>query len=150
MSTRVYLAAPFFNPEQLELVVKLEQLVLAMPDLTLYSPRQDGVLTTMNQEQRDKAAINIFKKNCSEIAKSDVILAVIDGRDQGVTWEMGYGFGFGIPIITYTDQDFGLNVMLKGCARAHVKGIEEAFKILKIIDDNGFVVSGNNLHQVVT
>ncbi len=148
---RVYLAAPFFTPEQLDLVVKLEQLVQAIPELTLYSPRADGVLTTMSQEERDKAARDIFKKNCQEIEKANLIFAVIDGRDTGVIFEMGYAFGKGIPVVTYTDQDFGLNVMLKGCANAHVKGVGEAFKLLKLMAAHlDYRDRGRDLHKVVT
>ncbi len=148
---RVYLAAPFFTPEQLDLVVRLEGVVQAIPELTLYSPRSDGVLTKMSQEERDRAAIAIFKKNCQEIERANLVFAVIDGRDIGVTWEMGYAYGKGILVVTYTDQDFGLNVMLKSCATAHVKGLGEAFKLLKLMASHlDYRDRGRDLHKVVT
>jgi len=150
MAMRLYLAAPFFTPSQLDLVVRLEGIVNAIPDLVLYSPRVDGVLTKMTQEERDAAALSIFEKNCEEIARADVIFAVIDDRDLGVIWEMGYGFGKGVPIVTYTDKDFGLNVMLKGCAQAHVKGVGEAFKLLKLMAAKEDYRGSSGLHRVAT
>ena len=150
MAMRLYLAAPFFTPSQLDLVVRLEGIVNAIPDLVLYSPRVDGVLTKMTQEERDAAALSIFEKNCEEIARADVVLAVIDDRDTGVIWEMGYAFAKGVPIVTYTDRDFGLNVMLKGCAMAHARGVGEVFKVLKLMAAGEDLGDSSDLHRVAT
>jgi nucleoside 2-deoxyribosyltransferase len=89
---RVYLASPFFTPEQLSVVEKLEALIMSFDRLVLYSPRADGVLTTMTQSARNMAASIIFDTNVKEIEACDFMLAVIDGRDIGVIWEMGFAY----------------------------------------------------------
>lgn len=117
---RVYLAAPFFGPAQVAAVERLEVL-LSRFAFDYYSPRKDGVLQDMTPEERRRAARTIFERNCSEINASSLVLALVDGRDTGVIWEMGYACASGVPIVTYTEHDYGLNVMIKESVAAHCR-----------------------------
>lgn len=124
----MYLAAPFFKPEQVALVEQIE-VAAAKPTIRLFSPRSEGVILGMTKEERDALAPKIFESNCSHIDRTDLVFAVVDDRDPGVIWEMGYAYARSIPIITYTDRDFGLNVMISMSVAAHVKGMAAADKL---------------------
>ena len=135
---RVYLAAPFFTPEQVRVVERLERAIEDTGN-QLYSPRTDGVLSKMSLEDRALSKRKIFDTNCREIAAADMVLAVVDGRDQGVTWEIGYAHGLRDDcggdledklIVTYTDQNYGLNVMIQECVDAHCRGMAAALDVL--------------------
>jgi nucleoside 2-deoxyribosyltransferase len=133
---KVYLAAPFFNPEQIALVEKIEIALRSIDGVALYSPREDGVLGEMSSEDKRKATANIFRLNCENIEEADMVVAVIDGRDTGVVWELGYAYAqsnlSGFPdIVTYTSQDYGLNVMIQECVDAHVRSIAELVNVVK-------------------
>ena len=48
---KLYIAAPFFNPQQLASVVYTEDMILRA-GLEFYSPRSDGILQNMTPAQR--------------------------------------------------------------------------------------------------
>lgn len=131
---RIYLAAPFFTPQQLELVKNVED-ALKIMRLEFYSPRTDGVLIDMSPEQKKASTRRIFNKNVLEMTQSNLMLAVIDGRDTGTVWEIGFAYASGIPVITYSDQGYGVNVMIKECVWAHAKGLARLAEVLKIVKD---------------
>jgi len=74
-------------------------------------------------------------------AKTDgFVLAVIDDYDVGMVWECGFEFGISlgkVPIVTYTDQDYGLNVMLRESAIAHIRGVGELKLFLRYYIEMG-------------
>jgi len=127
----IYLASPFFNPEQSCVVEKIENL-MSETGLQFYSPRKDGVLMNMTSEERKNSTKRIFNRNVQEISSSSLVLAVIDGRDIGTIWEIGYAYGSRIPIITFSNHGYGTNVMIKECVWAHVKGIDRLRDLLLI------------------
>lgn len=130
---KVYLASPFFNPSQVAVVERLERLISPMKDFVLYSPRSEGVLIEMTPAEKKAAARKIFETNIWRLRWADLLVAVVDGRDTGTTWEMGYACGIGKPVFTYTDQDYGLNVMIQESVRAHARGIEEMRLVLEAV-----------------
>ncbi len=147
---KVYLASGFFNEKQKALVTAIENLA-EEAGVDLYSPRRDGagILTEMTQAERDEAAKTIFAENCFAIATCDMMIAVIDDRDVGVVWEMGYAYGMHVKIVSFTNENFGMNVMMKGSIVSHLKGLEE---LKKFFDKTKFGVFEVNLdhHPVVT
>ncbi len=131
--TTCYLAAPFFKPNEKKVVEKLEKEIEEV-GFKLLSPRRSGVLLDMSPEHRKESARKIFSQNVIDIANCDIMIAVIDDRDPGTLWEMGFCYGLGMrPIFTYTEHDYGINIMLKGCISGHAKGIEEFRKMLYAI-----------------
>jgi len=132
---KIYLAAPFFTPEQLACVERLEGMLSGLP-LEVYSPRTDGVLMKMSREERIRNARKLFDLNCHHISTSDVVVAVIDDRDVGTTWELGYASchrrEYLLPkIVTYTEKNYGVNVMIRECVDAHVSSIEQAAELFR-------------------
>lgn len=130
---KVYLAAPFFNPEQLAVVEAIENLAAKHEEVELYSPRKDGVLLGMSAEERREMGPKIFRTNCAKIDWADLMIAVIDNFDTGVVWEMGYGYALGIEIATFTNHDYGLNIMLKGCSKVHLKRVGAVEEFLSLV-----------------
>ena len=115
-SPKVYFAAPFFTPEQIE---REEWLIymLRMAGFDVFSPRENILLSpNATQEEREKA----FRDNIHEINNSDLVFAVTDGKDMGTIWEAGYAYGVNKPIVYYNETlgpEGKFNVMLaqSGC-----------------------------------
>lgn len=141
----IYLAGPFFKTEQYTTILNLERL-LEEAGVDYYSPRKDGVLVNMTPEERKASAKRIFAINVAKIKTCDVVVAVVDDRDPGTTWELGYASClkhlFEKPVIlTYTAHDYGLNVMIQECVDAHARSLAD---LRKMIDR---AISGKNLSE---
>jgi nucleoside 2-deoxyribosyltransferase len=120
----IYIAAPFFKPEELEFVITIED-AFARKGIMFYSPRSEGILINQSAEEKAKNKRRIYETNIDNIVKSDIVVAVIDGRDTGTIFEMGFACGMKIPIISISNKGYGINVMLAECVRAHVSNINE-------------------------
>jgi len=120
----IYLAAPFFNEKQLAFVESIEN-VLISAKLDFYSPRSEGVLSSQTQEEKMKNKRAIYDKNIENLDKCDLMVAVIDGRDTGTIWEMGYAIGKGVTVISISNEGYGLNIMLAESVQAHTKSLGE-------------------------
>ena len=120
----VYIAGPFFNLNQCSTIAKIENL-LAYRKIAYFSPRSAGVLLDMDAADKRKNADKMYQLNIDNIKQADTIIAVIDDRDIGTIWEIGYAAALGKDIITYTANDYGLNVMLAKCVRYHAKHMNE-------------------------
>lgn len=105
-----YLASPFFNKEQIEREENIKQ-TLRLEGYTVYSPRENGVLTP---DATSEVRTKIFNENCEAIQNSCRVLAITDGKDIGTIWEAGYAYGIGKEIVYYAETLNGnpFNVML--------------------------------------
>lgn len=96
---RIYLASPFFNDEEIELV-KLVEEILINKGLDVFSPmrhpREDLVKGSRHW------AIESFVNNLKFINASDLVVAIYHGHysDSGTAWEIGYCYGIQTPVIT--------------------------------------------------
>lgn len=140
---KVYLAGPFFNPKQVAVIDKLERALRFYPGtFELFSPRSAGPIENLSPEEKAARAEAIFADNVDKMLWADMILAVIDGRDTGTTWEQGFCYAlrmFGprapLPrIVTYTEENFGLNIMLRYSVDGHLHGIDEAVGFLAAVE----------------
>ena len=85
-----------------------------------------------------EAQEQIFKADCKAIRSACVIVAVLDGRtiDEGVAFEIGYGYGIGKTCFGLKADDrvmlpTGDNPMiLKAC----VKVVGSAIELIKLIE----------------
>lgn len=135
----IYLAAPFFTPEQLNLVTHIENEFSSSTTIRLFSPRKHGIMfSTIPKEEHSMAAYKIMRINIGAIQASDLVLAVTDGSDQGTMIEIGMAFAWKIPIITYTKENKGVNLMLREISKAHIIGHEELCKLRLIVSINGW------------
>lgn len=153
---KIYLAAPFFNPEQIALVEKLEAL-LSGYGVEVFSPRNgenalemNALLSAHAAWEADPAILvdvvpeppmpdealryRVFTDNVVNIDDADLVLAVIDDRDTGVVWEMGYAFARHVPVAQYTARGYGSNLMLAHSIVAHLKSTESLCQLLEYRD----------------
>jgi nucleoside 2-deoxyribosyltransferase len=126
----IYLAAPFFNPEQMATVFAVES-AIERAGHELITPRKRGpTLKDLSPEDRKMAAAKVFSTNCLDIERCEAVCAVIDDRDPGTIWEMGYAYRASKKIYSYTAHDYGVNVMLQGCILGHAKGVAELAEMM--------------------
>ncbi|PJZ19756.1 hypothetical protein CEW46_21490 [Bacillus cereus] len=77
------------------------------------------------------AAIRDYIKTC------DLVITIIDDRDPIVSYAMGVAYGERTPIVSYTDFDYGVNLMLLLSIVNHCQGVEKLEETLKKIDEFG-------------
>lgn len=111
---KVYLASPFFKPEQIERIEFIEN-TLEENGYTVFSPRKEFVVKPdATSEDRKKG----FQGNCNAIDNCDFVIAVTDGKDMGTIWEAGYAYSSGIPILYFAEtlgnNDFNLMLAESG------------------------------------
>jgi len=140
---KIYIASPFFNEEQIAFVKKIED-ELESITLDFYSPRLDGILMNMTSEERAQSKRKIYDNNVKNIIDCDIMVAVIDDRDQGTVFEMGYAAAIRKQIITITNKDYDVNIMLAESVYAHLKEFHDLIPAVQaarlgspwLIDDN--------------
>ncbi|WP_122282702.1 nucleoside 2-deoxyribosyltransferase [Pseudomonas syringae group genomosp. 3] len=108
---RAYLAAPLFNDMELRYNSELESLL--SPFVDVFLPQRDGGLLTKlvaDGMQLSQAKKYVFNKDVKAIVESDIIIAVLDGRtvDEGVAFELGYGYALGKICIGLKTDDRAL------------------------------------------
>lgn len=67
----------------------------------------------------------------------DYMIAVIDDRKTIVSWMIGQAYARGIPVVTYSNYDYGINIMLLVSVLTHIKGTEELSAFLQQVNRNG-------------
>jgi nucleoside 2-deoxyribosyltransferase len=139
MNKTIYIAAPFFTPQQLATVMKIESMIEDVEKIDFYSPRLDGVLQDMTPELRAASYASVYQKNVDMIETCDAVLAVLDEKDTGTIWEMGYARGhhghnnmtFGLFTFTSSPQT-KTNVMLAQSTDGHIVGFAELRAFLRM------------------
>ena len=115
---KVYIAAPFFNEEQLSVVKRIES-YLRENGINFFSPRSEGTLVKMSPEERKAKMSELFQSNVNHMDWCTHCIAVIDDYDTGTVWEMGYLFATGKKIVSFSANYHGINVMLNESIQAH-------------------------------
>lgn len=133
----IYLAGPFFNPEQVAEIEQLEQ-ALERHGLEYYSPRHDGVLQEMTPEERAGSLKRIFQLNIDHMLAADHMLASLSWKDTGTTFELGFffhmGLGEGKSIISFSSQPQPINVMLRQCIDVHCSDLLQLDRALEQLE----------------
>lgn len=94
----------------------------------------------MNEEgtHRFGENTNLTEKLESQLKESAGLIAVIDDRNPLVSMAMGSAYAMGKPMISFTNFDYGVNLMLMLSIARHVKGLDELSEALDIVRDSGF------------
>ena len=144
---KFYIAAPFFNPKQLERVETVKKM-LTEKGFDYFSPKDDCLFE--NDKGMDSA--NIFNTNVDEIDKCDGIIIITDDRDVGAMFEAGYAYGSGVYNRIYAwidhDTDSNFNLMLAHSADAVVLGYRELDLLLTKTKELGLVRSNHYLGKM--
>jgi nucleoside 2-deoxyribosyltransferase len=137
----VYIAAPFFNAEQIKIVQDIED-TLRTADVKFFSPRSEGVLIEIAPQDRAAHLERVYQSNVEHMMDCNVMLAVVDGRDIGTMFEIGFFASKKLTnkdnlSITFTDKSFGLNVMIQQSVDGHLKGVGDLTMLLEMVKYNG-------------
>lgn len=143
MSIRMYLAAPIFNPEQVEVVEVLHRIMLQFGNV--FSPLHASRDIWKGRAPKDCSAeerAEVLRGNIEHL-DCDVLVAWVGGMggftDPGVIWELGYatalqnegtGHPFTIAYISPTDVRQSMNLMIAGTVNAVVKGPSDLSRAL--------------------
>ena len=129
----VYLASPFFTPDQVNSVRALETLIESCGYRCL-SPSRDGIVIAAESTWEDRR--QGFTWNTDSIESSQLVVANIDDRDQGTSYEMGYAYGQDKPIVTISLHNYEVNLMLACGTLGHLKSLEELKVALDILRES--------------
>jgi nucleoside deoxyribosyltransferase len=112
---QIYLAAPFFSDKQIDRAQRVEAALTANPTVTdFYSPRLHQ--KTDNPEFTAPWAAEIFQRDVTNVQNADIVVAVIDYRDNdadsGTAFEIGMAWTLKKPIVVVNEEAFPVNLML--------------------------------------
>lgn len=137
----IYFAHPRFKPNQVELSDKLleifkeTQTELDGKDnyVEVNNPFDAFPAVEGTREEKARFGNIILSNNVSLMDRSDIIVAVIDDRDMGVVFELGYMHAQGKKIITISEHDFDNNIMIANSVLLHIPEVlsENGTKALK-------------------
>lgn len=96
---KVYSANPWFNSEQMERS-EFMRTTLEKHGFNVYDPKSECKISLDSDESVLKQA---FDGNIMAIAQADFILAVTDGKDMGVCFEVGSAYTRNIPIVYFAE-----------------------------------------------
>ena len=129
-----YIAAPFFNPDQVTRVALVETM-LEKYGLTYFSPRKDSACENIHDPEVRK---RVFELNHNSILASKGVIAITDGKDVGTMIEVGMAYSANIPVIgaAFTlgeNQLFNLMIAEACCSVARTKEeLEQSINGMKI------------------
>ena len=124
----VYIAAPFFNPDQITRVQAIEYL-LEKHGFTYFSPRKEVVCPpTATNEQRREA----FLSNDRGIREAEFLIAITDDKDVGTMWEMGLAYAVETPVVgvALTLGNAPFNLMLAESCETTCRTLDEVEQYL--------------------
>ena len=130
---KVYIAGPLFTGSDRNFVAEIDQ-VLVSGGFGTYLPHRDAGLFIRGVSK----SIDFFKKDLEAIKNCQILVAVLNGSDtdSGTSWEMGFAYANGIPIIGILDDNRKpdkelLNPMVMNSSINIVKNKEELIEVLK-------------------
>jgi nucleoside 2-deoxyribosyltransferase len=137
----IYLASPFFSPEQVDRVQRVENALEDNPFIAEYfSPmRQQMDMFPFGSKQWREA---VFANDIHNLEWADIIVAVHDFEehhvDSGTAFEIGYAYAKGKPVILVHEKDTKVNLMLSDSLHAYVVKAEDIadYNFLKMPKSN--------------
>lgn len=122
---RAYIAAPFFNEEQIARVERLKS-TLSSLDIAYFSPKDESNLKFKGDST---SGLEVFKQNINEIAKCDILVAITNDKDTGTLLEAGYAYGINKSIFYIYEGGDSFNLMLANSGVA-TTSFEELYEVL--------------------
>ena len=142
---RAYIAAPWFTPEQMNLLELVKDTVVQL-DIDIFSPKDENMYTP-----GETSAIDVLLGNCNAIESSGLIVVITNGKDVGTMWEAGYAFAIDRPIIyVWVDrlpgQKFNLMLAASGAVAYSMIELDELLK--NFIEYGDFLDDGLNRGEI--
>lgn len=104
----LFLSGPFFCDEEVERIGRVKSSLESL-GFEVYSTSHRNRPIDLGSRPRKAAR---FKLLCEEIGKSDGVFAILDGRDAGTVWEMGYAFALGKPVVAFAEGEPFFSLMI--------------------------------------
>lgn len=122
---KVYLAAPFFDEKEIEIVEKVKE-ILRAKNLDVFAPieNQHKDLEFGSMEWRN----TVFNSDVKGIDDADVVVAInCKGNydDSGTMWEIGYSYAKNIPVIVVNVTGETINLMIANSLHAVITSYKE-------------------------
>lgn len=121
----VYVAGPFFRPEQVESMERMEA-EFEKRGWKMFRPRFDAgkLSNTSSHEEMHKT----FEDDIRAIHNSDCLFANTMNLDAGTIFEVGYAYAIGIPVYGFVENlpaGAKFNVMLAGSMKGTFTSVDE-------------------------
>ncbi|MEK3978139.1 nucleoside 2-deoxyribosyltransferase [Psychrobacillus sp. FSL K6-2836] len=96
---RVYLASPFFNDKEVEVLEQVEK-ILEEKSLKVFSPMRNPMDKQIQIGSR-QWSIETFMNDIKYIKWSEIVVGIYHGNysDSGTAWELGYAYATDKPVI---------------------------------------------------
>jgi nucleoside 2-deoxyribosyltransferase len=134
---RVYIASPIFTPEDRGKVGEVAGMLEQLSYIT-YCPHRDGIM--LDKDAPSSAREEVFQSNVRAIRRADVMLAILDVKDTGTIWELGFAMGANIPIVALTLSSARMNVMLERGVLCHLTQRHELENVMTAL--RGYLLYG--------
>ncbi|MCY9806692.1 nucleoside 2-deoxyribosyltransferase [Lentilactobacillus senioris] len=125
---QIYIASPFFSPEQVDRVQRVEEALKQNPTVTdFYSPRlhQDAQAEQFSKEW----AAEIYQRDMDQIKAADVLVTVLDFEaqniDSGTAYELGVATMRNKPILALQEKEEGVNLMVTESLHWYTKNAQD-------------------------
>ena len=109
---KIFLSGPFFNGEEVDRIDRTKHALEALGCEVYSTSHRNPPIDLGSRAQKSRR----FKLLCKEIEKSDGLFAVLDGRDAGSIWEMGYASALGKPVVAFMEGEPFFSLMIDGSA----------------------------------
>lgn len=120
---KLFLSGPFFDHEQVERLEKVKNALESLGHEVYSTSHRNSRIDLRSAAERNDR----FRLLCEEIANSDGVFAVLDGRDPGTIWEMGYAFALGKPMIAFSEMEGYFSLMIDQSA-TYIEGFDKITK----------------------
>lgn len=128
---KVYIAAPFFNDEELDRLKRLRMYLnqTEFNDFEFFFPMDfkiDQAWSISNPEW----AMRVFRKDKQELFNADFVIAIYDSHysDSGTAWELGYAHALGIPVKLLCTNLQSNNSLMTVCSADEIYDFEGFLK----------------------
>ena len=132
---KIYIASPLFTPEEKQVINQVAK-VLHQHGFETYLPMEHGVPDAWSYTN-DAWAKKMFDLDVGAINECDAVLCIYYGMnsDSGTSWEVGYAYGTGKPVVIYhaydTEVEIGSLMICNGSAQNvdRIYNIPDAFNL---------------------
>lgn len=143
---KLYLAAPIFNPTQVDVVETMQALAEGLGHET-FSPYHNSRNIFGGRKPADcteEERAMVLYDNITNIDWAEGVLCWVGGMggftDPGVVWEMGYGYAKQKLIVGFLDETLdaqrqSMNLMLSGTMQALGLGTQALGNMLRLMAD---------------
>ena len=100
MKTKIYLASPFFNEEEIEIYDEVIGLLRSESNVDVFVPREHEIPSGWEMTNY-KWAEAVFALDLIALQKADIVVVLNFGMysDSGTAWECGYACGAGKKVL---------------------------------------------------